>query len=77
MNLLSIVWNADPELFNIGSLSIRWYGVLFALAFVISYLLLKRIFKKENVSIYFLDKLTIYIFVGLLVGLRLGYCSPH
>jgi prolipoprotein diacylglyceryl transferase len=74
MNLLSIVWNADPELFNIGSLSIRWYGVLFALAFVISYLLLKRIFKKENVSIYFLDKLTIYIFVGLLVGLRLGHC---
>ncbi|MCK9164108.1 MAG: prolipoprotein diacylglyceryl transferase [Bacteroidales bacterium] len=74
MNLLSIVWDVSPVIFNIGSLSIRWYGVLFALAFVISYLLLKKMFEKENVPVYFLDKMTIYMFVGLLAGLRLGHC---
>lgn len=74
MNLLQIVWDVSPVIFNVGSLSIRWYGVLFALAFVISYLLLKKVFQKENVSIYFLDKMTIYMFVGLLAGLRLGHC---
>ena len=74
MNLLQIVWDVSPVIFNLGSLSIRWYGVLFALAFVISYLLLKKVFQKENVSIYFLDKMTIYMFVGLLAGLRLGHC---
>lgn len=74
MNLLSVVWDVSPVIFNIGSISIRWYGVLFALAFVISYLLLKKMFEKENVSVYFLDKMTIYMFIGLLAGLRLGHC---
>lgn len=74
MNLLSITWDVSPIIFSIGSLSIRWYGVLFAFAFVIAYLLLKKMFEKENVPIYFLDKMTVYMFVGLLVGLRLGHC---
>lgn len=74
MNLLYILWDVSPELFKIGSISIRWYGLLFATAFIISYLLLKKVFAKENVPVYFLDKLTIYIFVGLLLGLRLGHC---
>lgn len=74
MNLLHIVWDVSPVIFNIGSLSIRWYGVLFAFAFIVSYLLLKKMFEKEKVPIYFLDKMTIYMFVGLLVGLRLGHC---
>ncbi len=74
MNLLSITWDVSPIIFSIGSLSIRWYGVLFAFAFVIAYLLLKKMFAKENVPVYFLDKMTIYMFVGLLAGLRLGHC---
>ena len=74
MNLLHIVWDVSPVIFNIGSLSIRWYGVLFAFAFIVSYLLLKKMFEKEKVPIYFLDKMTIYMFVGLLAGLRLGHC---
>ena len=61
MNLLQIVWDVSPVIFNLGSLSIRWYGVLFALAFVISYLLLKKVFQKENVSIYFLISLLIVL----------------
>ena len=74
MNLLHIVWDVSPVIFNIGSLSVRWYGVLFAFAFIIAYLLLKKMFAKENVPVYFLDKMTIYMFVGLLAGLRLGHC---
>lgn len=74
MNLLSITWDVSPIIFSVGSLSVRWYGVLFAFAFVIAYLLLKKMFAKENVPVYFLDKMTIYMFVGLLAGLRLGHC---
>ena len=48
MNLLQIVWDVSPVIFNLGSLSIRWYGVLFASAFIISYLILKKVFQKEN-----------------------------
>lgn len=52
----------------------RWYGVLFALAFVVSYILMKKVFTKEKVPPYYLDKLAIYIFIGVLVGARLGHC---
>ncbi|MDR0971222.1 MAG: prolipoprotein diacylglyceryl transferase [Bacteroidales bacterium] len=74
MNPLFITWNVSPVLFEIGSLSIRWYGILFAFAFVISYILLKKMFIKEKVSVYYLEKLTLYIFIGLIAGLRLGHC---
>lgn len=74
MNLLSITWDVSPIIFSVGSISVRWYGVLFAFAFIIAYLLLKKMFAKENVPVYFLDKMTIYMFVGLLAGLRLGHC---
>jgi prolipoprotein diacylglyceryl transferase len=74
MNPLSIIWNVSPELFKIGSVSIRWYGILFAMAFVVSYLLMKKIFQKAGVGAYFLDKLTLYMFLGVLIGARLGHC---
>lgn len=74
MSGLSIVWNVSPEIFSIGGLSIRWYGVLFALAFVVSYFLMKKTFVKDGVEQGYLDKLSIYMFVSVLVGARLGHC---
>lgn len=74
MNLLSIVWDVSPEIFSIGSLSVRWYGVLFALAFVISYFLMKKMFKSSGVNYDYLEKLSIYMFVSVLLGARLGHC---
>ena len=32
---LSVVWNFDPVLFSIGSLDIRYYGLMWALAILI------------------------------------------
>lgn len=74
MILNYIHWNVDPEIFRIGSFAIRWYGLLFALAFYVSYLILSRIFKKEGISMEVLDKLTMYVFVGTVLGARLGHC---
>lgn len=71
--LAAIPWNVDPEFFGIGSLSIRWYGLLFALSFYVSYLILSRIFSRENVSIETLDKLTLYMVFGTVIGARLGH----
>jgi len=53
---------------------IRWYGILFACAFIISYLLLKKIFQKENLDVSYLDRLTVYCLIAVLVGARLGHC---
>ncbi|MGN6539358.1 MAG: prolipoprotein diacylglyceryl transferase [Ginsengibacter sp.] len=73
MQLLYTYWNIDPEIFRIGAFGLRYYSVLFVLAFIASYYLLTRIFKKENVPQRLLDKLFLYVFIGTLAGARLGH----
>jgi prolipoprotein diacylglyceryl transferase len=69
-----INWNVDPEIFRIGSFAVRWYGLLFASSFFFGYLILLRIFKKENIPVSVLDTLTTYMVIGTVVGARLGHC---
>lgn len=70
----AIHWNTRPEIFSIGSFEVRYYTLCFLLAFISSYVLMLRIFKRENKSQELLDQLSIYIFVGTLLGARLGHC---
>lgn len=72
--LTFITWNPEPELFSIGSFGIRYYSLCWLLAFVVAYFLMLKVFKREGKSQELLDQLTIYIFVGTLVGARLGHC---
>ena len=74
MSLLAIHWNVDPVLFNIGSFALRWYSLGFVCAFIFSYMVLSRIFMQEKVKTAYLDQLTIYVFLGVLIGARLGHC---
>jgi phosphatidylglycerol---prolipoprotein diacylglyceryl transferase len=74
MILSYINWNVDPEIFRVGSFAIRWYGLLFASSFFFGYIILLRIFKKENIPVSVLDTLTTYMVVGTVVGARLGHC---
>lgn len=72
-SILAIYWNVDPEIFSIGPFSIRYYGLLFALGFLFGYYIFKRYFKIEQIPIKELDRLTIYTFLGVLIGARLGH----
>lgn len=74
MFLHFIHWNPDPEIFSVGPVSIRWYGLLFASGFVCGYFILKKIFKKEQVPLTVLDKLMTYLFIATVIGARLGHC---
>ncbi len=74
MHLLIIPWDVNPEIFRVGSFAVRWYGLLFASSFVVGYFIMEKIFKNENLSIEVLDRLTIYMAVGTIVGARLGHC---
>lgn len=74
MNLAYIHWHPSPELFSIFGFAPRWYGVLFAVAFVLGYYLTKYIFKREGVKLDYIDTLLVYFFVGTIVGARLGHC---
>jgi prolipoprotein diacylglyceryl transferase len=72
--LLQIIWDPSPELFRIGAIAVRWYGLFFALSFVLGYYIFLRFFKTEQVPVEELDLLTMYMVVGTVVGARLGHC---
>ncbi len=79
MHLLVIPWNVNPEIFRvtlpiIGSFAVRWYGLLFASSFLIGYVIMDKIFKNENLGEAVLDRLTIYMAIGVIIGARLGHC---
>lgn len=74
MLLNYITWNVDPVLFSIGNLSVRWYGLLWALGFLIGYFIMQRIYRREKMTDDSLDKLLIYMLVFTIVGARLGHC---
>ncbi len=74
MHFLVIPWDVDPEIFRVGSFAIRWYGLLFASGFLFGYIIMNRIFKNENLPEASLDRLTIYMAVGVIAGARLGHC---
>lgn len=71
--LLSIVWTPTPEIFTVGSFTIRWYGLFFALSFLFGYLILLRFFRKEGIPVRILDELTTYMVLATIIGARLGH----
>lgn len=73
--LTYINWNANPEFFKIfGIISIRYYSLLFVSGLILGYLIVRYIFNRENISYEKLDMISIYIFIGTIVGARLGHC---
>lgn len=72
VSLLQIIWNIDPEIFNAGGFSLRYYSVLFAIAFFLGYWLMKKMYLREGQDEQKLPPLLIYIILGTLIGARLG-----
>lgn len=69
-----ITWNVDPIIFTLGPISVRWYGLMWGIGFLVGYELILRIFKNENCPADWADKIFIYMAVGTIVGARLGHC---
>ncbi len=74
MIINAITWDVNPEIFRIGNFAIRWYGLLFASGFLFGYLIFYKFFKKEGLTVEMLDKLTLYMALGTVIGARLGHC---
>ena len=64
----------SPDAFSIGSFSVRWYGLMYLLAFLIAWYLGKKRAKTTGFITpqQFEDMLTLGI-IGVLLGGRLGY----
>ncbi len=72
--LAFIEWSVSPEIFHLGPVSVRWYGFLFAMAFVAGYIIMSWVFKKESRPKTDLEQLSVYMIFGTVIGARLGHC---
>lgn len=74
MSILNyITWDVSPSIFSIGSFEVRWYGLLFALAFVFGQRILTKIYVAEGRTEGDVDVITLYMIIGTVVGARLGH----
>lgn len=68
------IWDVSPDIFSIGFLTIRWYSLMWILAFFLGLKLVEWIFKKEKKNLNDVDSLFYYIILGTIIGARLGHC---
>lgn len=62
-----------PTIEQIGPVMVRWYGVLFAAAFLCGYFIGRKLFIDAGKDVALADQLLIYIIVGTVIGARLGH----
>ncbi len=73
MNWLQIVWDVSPIILKLGSFEIRWYGLCFALGFVIGYQIIAWAFKIEKKDSKDLDALLLTMILSIVLGARMGH----
>ena len=69
---LSIIWN-PTEGIDLGFFVIRYYSLMFVIAFGLGWYIMKHIFERENESLEKLDSLFIWTVLATLLGARLGH----
>lgn len=74
MNFLSIIWNVDPVICNIGPFALRYYSLLFVAGFPLGYWLFTKFYKREGVNVELIEPLLYALLIGTIVGARLGHC---
>ena len=72
MHALGIVWNPSKGL-DLGFFTLHFYSVMWIVAFLLGFYIIKRIFRNENQTNEALDSLFIYSVIGIMLGARLGH----
>ncbi len=67
-----IVWNVDPTFFT-WPVTVRWYGMMFAIGFWIGFNIVSRMFKREGAPESWLGVLLLWVAAGTIIGARLGH----
>jgi prolipoprotein diacylglyceryl transferase len=69
---LNIVWNPSEGI-DLGFFVIRFYSLMFVIAFGLGWYIMKNIYERENESVEKLDTLFIWTVLATLIGARLGH----
>jgi phosphatidylglycerol:prolipoprotein diacylglycerol transferase len=65
------IHNINPTIFSIGSLEIRWYGLVYVIGFSLVYYILHKRRKELKLGKEDVDKLMLSIILGTVIGARL------
>jgi phosphatidylglycerol---prolipoprotein diacylglyceryl transferase len=67
--------NINPDIFSIGPVRVRWYGVMYVLGFIAAYFLIQKQERSRQIGLVgtTAQDLIFYLAIGLIVGGRLGY----
>lgn len=69
---LSITWNPSEGI-DLGFILLRYYSLMFVVAFGLGWFIMKKIFDREGETVEKLDKLFVYTLIATLLGARLGH----
>ena len=72
MHFLSFPWDPSKGI-DLGFFLIRYYSLMFVVAFTLGWFITKKIYKRENIAIEKLDSLFIYFVIATLLGARMGH----
>lgn len=67
-----ITWDVNPDLID-SFITIRWYGLMFAIGFWLGFNIVARMFKHEGAPEKWVGTLLIYVGVATIIGARLGH----
>ena len=74
MDFLQIIWEpASDGIRLFGNFKIHYYSMMWIVAFVLGYRIMKKIYTNENQSEKKLDSLFMYSVLGIMIGARLGH----
>ena len=73
MHVLKFDWNPITGIDIVGNFKLHFYSLMWVVAFVLGWYIMKRIFTKEKVSLEYLDPLFIYTVLATMIGARLGH----
>ncbi len=74
INLLYTTWDlGEVPGIDLGFFVIRYYSLMWILAFVSGYQIMKYIFKKEGIDEKYLEPFLTYSILGCMIGARLGH----
>lgn len=69
---LNMIWNPSEGI-DLGFFVIRYYSLMFVVAFGLGWYIMQNIYARENMGVDKLDKLFVYTVVATLLGARLGH----
>jgi len=72
VNALNMVWNPSEGI-DLGFFVIRFYSLMFVVAFGLGWYIMKAIYNREGQTVEKLDNLFVYTVVATLIGARLGH----